>query len=123
MAPASKLLSLPPNTGQSLMAAFNMPGSVRSMPYIWAPVVLSTVSSRASRLPASFQSFGFFRLTAVGCANLPAAVATLPKVVVRPLGTWVMMLLAARQSAADTCHSSAAACTSIMRAMAPPLRT
>jgi hypothetical protein len=29
---ASKLLSLPPNTGQSLMAAFSMPGSFKSMP-------------------------------------------------------------------------------------------
>jgi hypothetical protein len=29
---ASKLLTLPPNTGQSLMAAFSMPGSLRSMP-------------------------------------------------------------------------------------------
>ena len=32
IAAASKLLSLPPNTGQSLIAAFSMPGSFRSMP-------------------------------------------------------------------------------------------
>ena len=32
MADASKLLSLPPNTGHSLMAAFNIPGIVRSLP-------------------------------------------------------------------------------------------
>jgi hypothetical protein len=32
MAAASKLLSLPPKTGQSLMAALSMPGSFRSMP-------------------------------------------------------------------------------------------
>jgi hypothetical protein len=44
-------------------------------------------------------------------------------VVVRPLGVWVMTLLAAVHSAAGTFHSSAAACTSIMRAVAPPLRT
>ena len=31
-AAASKLLTLPPNTGQSLIAAFSMPGSFRSMP-------------------------------------------------------------------------------------------
>ena len=29
---ASKLFSLPPKTGQSLMAALSMPGSLRSMP-------------------------------------------------------------------------------------------
>ena len=30
--PASKLFTLPPNTGQSLIAAFSMPGSFRSKP-------------------------------------------------------------------------------------------
>jgi len=32
IAAALKLLSLPPNTGQSLMAALSMPGSLRSAP-------------------------------------------------------------------------------------------
>ena len=41
----------------------------------------------------------------------------------RPLGVWVMTLLAARHSAAGTFHSLAAACTSSVRASAPPLRT
>ena len=41
----------------------------------------------------------------------------------RLLGPWVMTPAAALHSAAGTCQPSAAACTSIMRAAAPPLRT
>ena len=41
----------------------------------------------------------------------------------RPLGVWVTTLLAAVHSATGTFQPSAAACTSIMRAVAPPLRT
>jgi len=38
-----------------------------------------------------------------------AAAATLPKLVVRPDGVWVIMLFAALHSDAGTCHSLAAA--------------
>src|SRR6202043_2111328 len=44
-------------------------------------------------------------------------------VVVRPDGVWVMMLLAAVHSLTGTFQSLAAAWISIMRAVAPPLRT
>ena len=44
-------------------------------------------------------------------------------VVVRPDGVWVMTLLAAEHSDAGTFQSFAAAWISIMRAVAPPLRT
>jgi len=37
---ASKLFTLPPNTGQSLIAAFSMPGSVKSIAYIILPTNL-----------------------------------------------------------------------------------
>ena len=43
--------------------------------------------------------------------------------VVRPDGLCVITLFAAVHSAAGTFHPSAAACTSIIRAVAPPLRT
>src|SRR6185295_14175511 len=48
---ASKLLTLPPNTGQALIVALSMPGSLTSMPYIILPVVLSSVSRRLTLLP------------------------------------------------------------------------
>jgi hypothetical protein len=75
------------------------------------------------RLPMIFQSFGSFSTTSEGGLSLPAAPATLPKLVLRPEAPCVITLLAARHSEAGTFHSSAAACTSITRAMAPPLRT
>ena len=48
---------------------------------------------------------------------------TLPNVVVRPDGLWVITLLAALHSAAGAFHSLAAAWISIWRAVAPPSRT
>src|SRR5262249_25544008 len=122
---ASKLFTLPPNTGQSLMAAFSMPGSFRSAPYTWAPVTLPMVSSRLTDLPMIFQSLGSFSamLLASGGVSLAAASATLPYVVVRPVGLCVIVLLAALHSATGTPHALAAAWTSIVRATAPPWRT
>src|SRR4029450_12047567 len=55
--------------------------------------------------------------------NLAAAVATPPYVTVRPDGAWVITLFAAVHSETGTFHPSAAACTSIILAAAPPLRT
>src|ERR1700730_8320753 len=69
---ASKLLTLPPNTGQSLIAALSIPGSLTSLPYIILPVVLSAVSSRLSGLPAIFQSLGSLSLTSFGGSGLAA---------------------------------------------------
>src|SRR5688500_6223734 len=71
----------------------------------------------------SFQSFGSFRATLAGGATFAAASSTLPYAVVRPEGGCVITLLAALHSAAGTPQPSAAACTSITRAVAPPLRT
>src|SRR5262245_60399623 len=70
-----------------------------------------------------FQSFGSLSGTSAGGVSFAAASATLPYVVVRPVGLCVMTLLAALQSAAGTPQAFAAACTSITRAAAPPLRT
>src|SRR6266478_6553820 len=86
---SSKLFSLPPNTGQSLIAALSIPGS----------------------------------LTSAGGSSLAAASTTLPYVVLRPDGVWVMTLLAAVHSEVGTFQSFAAAWISITRAVAPPLRT
>src|SRR5262245_42409795 len=70
-----------------------------------------------------FQSFGSLSVTCWGGGTLAAASATLPYVVVRPDGAWVITLLAALHSEAGTPHESAAAWTSIIRAAAPPSLT
>src|SRR5450759_2907808 len=119
----SKLFTLPPNTGQSLIAALSMPGSLTSIPYIILPVVLSTVSSRFSGLPAIFQSFGSLSLMSLGTSSLAAASATLPNVVLRPEGVCVITPFDAVHSDVGTFHSLAAAWISMVRAAAPPLRT
>src|SRR5258706_4452306 len=87
------------------------------------PVTLSCESSRLTPLPMIFQSFGSLSLISAGGSILDAAAATLPKVVLRPDGVWVMTPFAAVHSATGTFHSLAAAAISIMRAAAPPLRT
>ena len=74
-------------------------------------------------MPAIFQSFGSLSLTSAGGSIFEAALATLPKVVVRPDALWVMTLFEALHSEAGTFHSLAAAWISISRAAAPPLRT
>src|SRR5207249_10519777 len=70
-----------------------------------------------------FHSFGSLSVTSAGGVSFAAASATLPYVVVRPEGLCVTTLLAALHSEAGTLQALAAACTSIMRAVAPPLRT
>src|SRR4051812_39117702 len=120
---ASKLLTLPPCTGQSRIAATSMPGNLTSMPYISEPSTFGAVSSRFTGLPAIFQSFGSLSLISFGGSSLAAASAPLPKVIVRPEGSCVITLLAALHSAGGTLQSAAAARISISRAAAPPSRT
>src|SRR5215831_986725 len=70
-----------------------------------------------------FHSLGSLSATSAGGVSFAAASATLPYVVVRPVALCVITLLAALHSAAGTPQPLAAACTSITRAVAPPLRT
>src|SRR5262249_42715486 len=72
---ASKLFTLPPCTGQSLIAAVGIPVSLRPAPLACVPV---TVSRRLTPLPAIFQSFGSWSLTSFGGSILAAASAILP---------------------------------------------
>ena len=119
---ASKLFTLPPNTGQSLIAALSMFGILTSIEYACLPVSLSKVSSRFTGLPMTFQSFGSLSLGFSGTGSFDAASATLPNVVRLPSGP-VMTLFSALHCSTGTFHSLAAACSSIMRAEAPPCRT
>src|ERR1041385_2864388 len=72
-----------------------------------------------------FQVVGSFSGTsaAAGAGSWAAASATWPYVTVRRVGLCVMTLLAAEHSETGTPQPLAAACTSIIRAAAPPLRT
>src|SRR6266403_575145 len=81
------------------------------------------VSRRFTDLPMSFQSLGSLSDTFAGGVSFAAASATLPYVVVRPERPCVITLLAAQHSEAGAPQASAAAWTSIVRAVAPPLRT
>src|SRR5262245_29482214 len=81
------------------------------------------LSRRLTPLPPIFQSFGSLSGTSFGGSILAAASATLPLVVVRPDGVCVITLFDALTSDTGTFQSLAAACLSISRAAAPPLRT
>ena len=83
---------------------------------------MSGMSTRLIGLPAIFQSFGSLSATSLGGASFAASPATLPKLVLRPLGPCVITPLDAVHSGAGTSHSWAAAAISISRAPAPALR-
>ena len=100
-----------------------MSGSCRSSANTWRPLSLSTVSSRFTGVPMIVHCAGSLTATVSGTANCDAAAASSPYRSVRPVGVWVMTLLAAEHSPTGTPHCAAAACTSMARAAAPPLRT
>ena len=79
-ASASKLTSLPPNTGQARIAALSMPGSLRSMAKTLLPLVLFAESSRLKGWPATVQLRGSFSLMALlsGAGSLAASAASSP---------------------------------------------
>src|SRR5262249_11835884 len=81
------------------------------------------VSRRLTPLPAIFQSFGSLSGTSFGGSILAAASAPLPYGVGRPESACVITLLDVLPSDTGTFQSLAAACLSISRAAAPPLRT
>src|SRR5215831_11115472 len=102
----SKLTSLPPNTGQALTAACNIPGRRRSIAYTFLPSSLEAVSSRFIGLPAIFQSFGSLSVMVFGSGgvSLEAAEATLPYVVRRRDGACVITPSATLSSVTGTLH-------------------
>ena len=77
---SSKLVTLAPNTGASLIAAQSMPGSFTSIANTLEPLSLSAVSSRLSGLPAIVQVFGSFNVIDFGSGGviLEAAPAIFP---------------------------------------------
>ena len=120
---ASKLFTLPPNTGQSLIAALSMPGQLQVGAVDLRAGQLVGVSRRFTDLPMSFQSFGSLSGTSAGGGELGGGLRHLA-VRGRAAGGPVRDH-AVGGAALGGRHppASAAAWISIMRAVAPPLRT
>ena len=75
---ASKLATLPPNTGQRATTAYSMLGRRTSMPNVALPLTLSGVSRRLRGLPMMLNWLGSFSATPVGGGSLAAASASSP---------------------------------------------
>ncbi|MCY1367471.1 hypothetical protein D9M68_762480 [compost metagenome] len=100
-----------------------MPGSLKSWVKVALPSVLSALSLRDRRSwPISVKSSGDLSLTSFGSGWRAAASANSPKPACLPDAAWLTTPLLTLISAAGTCHCSAAAATSMARALAPALR-
>ncbi len=75
---ASRLATLPPNTGHCAIEACSIPGSVTSTPKTGLPRTLSGMSRRCSGLPAIFQSLGSRSVTSFGGVELGRGGGHLP---------------------------------------------
>ena len=74
----SKLLTLPPCTGDMAMVAYTMPGSLTSMPKRAVPLTLAGVSSRVVGLPTMRNCDAGFIAGFSGTGILAAASASWP---------------------------------------------
>src|ERR1700733_14642222 len=83
---SSKDFSLPPNVGQVLTAAYNMSGSMTSMPYRALPSTLSGTSTRGGEVPITVYCETTLSGGSCGIGMLAASRATLPNEHLRPLG-------------------------------------
>jgi len=99
-----------------------MPGSSKSMPKTAEPSTLAGASTRGSGLPRSCQSACGLRTGFWGAVFLLAASASCPKVSRREVRRWWTLPRSTVQEPAGTFHRSAAAATSISRALAPTWR-
>src|SRR5579862_3757758 len=86
------------------------------------PLTFSGVSSRFNGLPIRTNWDGFLMGASVGGLILLASATNAAYVSVRPLGVWVMTLLAAWQLSEVVFQRRAAASRSMARAVAPALR-
>jgi hypothetical protein len=77
-AAASKLATLPPNTGQRSATAYSMPGSRTSIPNVARPFAFGGASRRFVGLPMIVNCAGSFSATLAGGAIFPAASASEP---------------------------------------------
>ena len=71
-------LTRPPSTGERSIEATSIPGTFTSIPKTALPSTLLGVSSRGTRLPIRWKSFGSLSGTSLGTASLAARVASFP---------------------------------------------
>src|SRR5207245_9630819 len=111
-----------PKRGGRAIRAVSRPGAVKSAVNCAEPSVFGLLSTRATRLPTSLKSFGSFNVTCAGGVSPPAFEASSPNVARRPDPEWETTPPSTVISEAGTPHSTAAAPTSIARAVAPARR-
>ena len=75
---ASKLFTLPPKTGERATTATSKPGVFTSIPNCALPSTLGGVSSRFTRVPRIFQSFGSLSGTSWGRGTVAALATSFP---------------------------------------------
>ena len=75
---ASKLATLPPNTGQRSSAAYSMPGRRTSSPNPLEPLNFAGVSRRLGEVPISLNCAAVFSAMPVGAGSFAAASARDP---------------------------------------------
>ena len=75
---ASKLLTVPPSTGLCSSDAYNISGSLTSMPNTAVPLTLAGVSNRVTLLPTMRNWLGSLIDTFSGTGSCEAAAASWP---------------------------------------------
>ncbi len=98
-----------------------MPGSFTSIVNCALPLVFARLSWRGTRLPINLNCFESLSFTSAGTGIAAAFSASSPKLAFRP-PLCETTPFATLISAAGTCQVSAAAATSMARAVAPALR-
>src|SRR3989442_8626170 len=93
------------------------------MLYCAVPFTLLGASSRLAGVPISVKSFGSLRVTSAGTGTFAAASARSPYESFLPVAGWLTIPFAAWHDAGSTFQRCAAAAMSIMRAVAPALRS
>ena len=120
---ASKLATLPPNTGHRCNTAYNMSGRRSSSPNVALPSTLDGVSRRLGDVPIKRNCVGSFSATFTGGVIFDAASASEPKLARAPVAVLTTKLFSALSCDRPTPHFAAAAPISISRAVAPALRS
>ena len=75
---ASKLATLPPNTGQRSSEAYSIPGRRTSSPNPMEPLTFAGVSRRLGEVPISLNCAAVFSGTLAGAGSFAAASARAP---------------------------------------------
>ncbi len=122
---ASRRLMRPPTTGGLAMTAISMPGSVTSAPNCAAPVTKDWASIDGAERPNQGCAASGSRVTAssAGTGSFPAASASSPKLSFAPVRVLTTKCAFASQALTGTSQRSAAAVSSITRAVAAKRRS